>query len=209
MRVGIIVDGQSEVSALPKLKPQLEQASGNTIIGPIRAQIHPKASVVVIARVAVESIAILRAQRGAEKIVVLIDREDRQACPGDFAKRVLERILPSVAIPVDIVIKDRKFENWLVADVDAMLDMSARFSLSRGAVNSIRPNKADNTDAEALIRAAAIRGSYHKVKDAGRILGQADVSNMATNSRSFRKFLRCVGHPAYATQSRAPVDVGP
>ncbi len=208
MRIGVVVDGRSEFSALPKLKLQIEDISGNTIAEIVKADIHPMATAAVIARAAAERISVLQ-MRNVDCVVVLVDREDRPECPGALAEQIRERIQPRAPMPVAVVIKDRTFENWLVSDPDALLGMRARFAVSRGVVNSIRPNKADHIDAARALRVAARGHAYEKVKDAGRILERADVLRMAANSRSFRKFLRCVGHPAYATQSRAPIDTAP
>lgn len=205
MRIGVIVDGRSEFSALPKLNPQIEHLSGNVIADIVKADVHPMATAAVIARAASERIAVLQVRR-VDRVVLLVDREDRPECPGVLAEQIRERIQPQAPVPVLVVIKDKAFENWLVSDIDAILGMRARFALSNQVINSIQPNKADHVDAYSVLRSAAIHRTYDKVKDAGRILDHADVLRMAANSRSFRKFLRCVEHPAYSGQSKRPVQ---
>jgi hypothetical protein len=56
----------------------------------------------------------------------------------------------------------------------------------------------------ALLKRAAQGDAYEKVQDAKRILERADVLRLATNSRSFRRFLRVIEHPTYREQSAAP-----
>jgi hypothetical protein len=106
--------------------------------------------------------------------------------------------------PPIVVIKNRMFENWLVADVEAVKIQRARFRLSTAAERSIVPNKADNVAALEVLKTAAVRTSYSKVPDSQRILERADIQRIAANSRSFRRLLRVVGHPGYAGQSRLP-----
>jgi hypothetical protein len=45
---------------------------------------------------------------------------------------------------------------------------------------------------------------YNKTKDAPGITAKLDPLAMALNSRSFRRLLRCLGHPDYASQSARP-----
>lgn len=208
MRIGVVVDGRSELSALPKLKPQLEHVSGNTIAAIVKADVHPMATAAVIARAAAKRIEVLQIAR-VDYVVVLVDREDRPECPGALAEQIRGRIQAQAPMPVSVVIKNTTFENWLVSDPDVLLGMRARFAVSRGVVNAILPNKADHIDANRALREAVIGRAYDKVTDAERILDRADVLRMANNSRSFRRFLRCVGHPAYASQRRAPADSAP
>jgi hypothetical protein len=96
----------------------------------------------------------------------------------------------------------------LVADATAFSKHPARFRLSAADVRSVTHNNADDVDAAALIKRAIERaggpGPYNKRNDSRLILAAADVSKMAANSRSFRRFLRCVGHPDYSGQSRRP-----
>jgi hypothetical protein len=55
-----------------------------------------------------------------------------------------------------------------------------------------------------MLKRAAVRRDYDKAEDALRILTDAQPLRMAANSRSFRKFLRSVGHASYRTQSKRP-----
>jgi hypothetical protein len=203
MRIGLVVDGRSEFEALGRLKPRLDASTGHTLIGPVRANIHPKAHVSGIAAAAIEAIVVLRV-RHVERVVVLLDREDRQECCGALADRIAQEIRSKVSEPVDVVLNDRKFENWLVADVQAVQALPARFRLSRTIVNSITPNKADNVDADSVLRNAAVGQAYQTVKDSLRIFEHADLDRIAANSRSFRRFLRVIDYPDYRDQSRQP-----
>ncbi len=203
MRIGVIVDGQSEFVALREIFPLLAQDAGNVIIGPVKADIQPKAPTGVIARACIGSVSVLRS-RNVDSVIVLFDREDRPECPGQLAEMVRENLERQVGLSVHVVIKDRSFENWLISDPDAIRALPARFKMSNTAVSAIVPNKADNLVAIEVLQASTLSQSYQKVKDSVRILQKAEPLKMGSNSRSFRRFLRCIGHPAYQTQSRLP-----
>ena len=66
--------------------------------------------------------------------------------------------------------------------------------------------RADNIDALRLLKRAIESGvegrSYNKTVDAIRIMARVDPLEVARNSRSFRRFLRVLGCPAYRDQSK-------
>lgn len=203
MRFGFVVDGVSEFASLPGLFPRLVTDCPHVFLGPLRAPIPPTAPSATIARACLPAIRQLESRR-ADRIVVLIDREAATACSSEIAADVEAAVLAATGIGVTVVIKDRKFENWLVSDVDAVRGLRARFALAAADVNRIAPNRSDRADALAILKRSAIRSSYDKVQDSKRILQVAEPLRMAANSRSFRKFLRTVDHVAYRLQSRAP-----
>lgn len=201
MRIGLVVDGQSEVAALPNLYPRLEAETGHQFLRPVLAPIQPLAPPAAIARACGTRVSQL-ARRGADRVLVLVDREGRPECPGVLALEIQGR-LPQ-AVTTTVVIKNRTFENWLIADVQALLQQPGRFDVSAGMRSRIEPNHADSADALRLLQRAAIRTAYNKVQDSQRTLARAAPCEMASNSRSFRRFLRCSDHPLYRRQSRHP-----
>lgn len=203
MKIGLIVDGQSEFDALPLLRSQLESVTGNTIIGPVRADIQPMAPVGRIARACVDRFPVLKV-RNVELVIVLFDLESREECPGQLARSVKTAIGNRITVPVEIVLKHRTFENWLVADVAALRASPGRFDFGTHCERKIVPNKADHVDGYDLICRSIRKNQYSKVRDSVTILRNADANNIAANSRSFRRFLRCLGHPAYSNQSKQP-----
>jgi hypothetical protein len=68
-------------------------------------------------------------RRNHDVVVVLLDRETQNQGPAEIAA-ALEREFARKAygVPVRVVVKDRQFENWLVADLDA-LRQCRRFGL--------------------------------------------------------------------------------
>ncbi|MGI8643567.1 MAG: DUF4276 family protein [Thermomicrobiales bacterium] len=205
MRIGLIVDGQSEYEALPAIIPSLEEQTGHVIVHPVKADIQPKAPIGVIARACHKGIRAL-SLREVELVVILFDREDRSECPGELASLVGAVLDRQTDVPFSIVIKDQTFEHWLISDLEALEASPGRFHLSNATRRSIAPNKADQAPALTLLQAAVRNQAYDKVKDSKRILERADPMRVAASSRSFRRFLRYLEHPSYLHQSRNPAS---
>ena len=203
MNIGLAVDGQSERAAIPKLKNALESACPLRILTPVFFQSNPEASPAALAKTCASRIEILKVQ-GAAEVVVLVDREGREVCPGEFAAEIAQHLATLVDVTVSVVVKNRMFENWLIADVAALSAQPKRFAVSEGTRKAIEPNKADNLDGIDILKRCVIDGSYNKVEDSKKILAHADPRNIAKNSRSFRRFLRCLRHPDYVGQSQKP-----
>ncbi|MGH9834829.1 MAG: DUF4276 family protein [Blastocatellia bacterium] len=138
-------------------------------------------------------------------VVVLVDHEDRKDCPGDWAVE-LEKAFKSLGYQdVSVAVKNRKFENWLIADVNAFRKMKARYKMTKAFENAVRPDKADLVeDAERLINQIVIKSEYHKRRDAAKIAQLQELEEAGRHSRSFRRFLRLIGYPDYRDQSRKP-----
>jgi hypothetical protein len=203
MNVGTVVDGQAEALAYPALFRRVTIA-GVSLMSPIYADMQPKATVPQIIKAASSKLK-LAIDRGAHKVILLIDHEDRDGCCCTFAQSLtvgLKKFGFSNAIAV---VKNRRFENWLVADIEALEKMPARFELTQAFINAVQPNRVDNVkDAERLLDGICIRVAYNKREDPPKILARASESKIARNSRSFRRFLRVAGHPAYSNQSKMP-----
>ena len=200
MNVGIVVDGEAEFAAIGLLYGELKRDTRHTFLNPLKADIQPLAPIGAIAERCTRPCRQL-IMRGAGLVIVLIDRETRVECPGDLAAAIQSRVpMPEAAV----VIKNKMFENWLIADVDALAAQHARFDVSRATRRAVQPGKADNVDALMLLKRSVRRGGYDKVADAKRILAKADPLRLASHSRSFRKFLRATEHGSYIDQSQRP-----
>ncbi len=110
MRIGLVVDGQAEVFAVRELVNQLAIPHVQ-FLNPIYADMQPKATPHQIARSALNKCQIHLA-RNVELIVVLIDREDRGDCPSRFAANIRAAFVRLGLASIEVVVKDRKFENW-------------------------------------------------------------------------------------------------
>ncbi len=203
MRLGFVVDGRSEFSSLPIVLDKVRGSAPVTLLNPLLADIQPYAPIGHAIRVCRPALVQLAARR-VDEIVVLVYREERAECPGELAEDLRIGLQRCTSVSVAVVIKDRKFENWLVADPDALAAQHARCVLSQADRARIEPNKADSADAEAILR-RTVRGEYDKVADSKRILSEADLLRMAANSRSFRRMIRVMKISPYRHQSRRPV----
>ncbi len=204
MKIGVVVEGQSEFVSLPALLGEIEARTRHQILRPLRGAIPPLAPTGTIARACKPLIEQL-VGRGVGKVVVLLDLENRDDCAGDLALELedaLRRLCGDCEILV--VFKHRTYENWIVADLTALRQQRGRFVVSRRLASQVAPNRADSANAKELLGRAARGPAYHKIKDARNTMDLAEPSRIGKNSRSFRRFLRVVGFPQYRAQSRKP-----
>lgn len=132
-------------------------------------------------------------QRGANQCIVLLDREENNDCPGQFSLRLQNEYLQRGFENVSVVIKDRAFENWLIADPQSLMrGTHRRIQIHDRILRRIEGAGADNLNAIAVL-AGCINGGYHKRSDAIELCKLIDLSAAARNSRSFRKFLKSLG----------------
>lgn len=203
MKIGVVVDGQAESQSLRRILPKIK-APGRQLTDVAYAAMQPFAPPAQIARKAVAGLRILKA-KGVKSFVVLLDCEDASRCPVELARQI-EQALAKLEWPgVDVVVKTLKFENWLIADVDALRRMPARFRVTKRFERRVAPNKADNVvDAAAELGRLCQGAAYHKRNDPLEIAKHQEPRRIAANSRSFRRFLRVVGCRKYSKQSRSP-----
>jgi hypothetical protein len=206
MKVGVIVDGQAEYRSLDKMKGKIE--TSNDILTPLYVDIQPYSKSTLIAKRVKPHIRAF-ARKGVGRVIILVDLEDWPECASERADQIECAVRPVAEeagiMYCSVVIKNAIYENWLVSDIDNLLKMGGRFSVSASAQRQIAPNKADQCNALHILKAAAVRKEYSKVKDAIRIMNGLDPYSAAQNSRSFRRFLRVVGCRVYETQSKRPV----
>lgn len=205
MRIAVLTEGDSEWGSLPVIFPQLRQRSGNEFTQVMRLTVQPDGPVDKIARACKPLFKICTLKR-VDLAVIVLDREQRADSPGDIATKIADAVQKQGSPPfgVAVVLKDRAFENWVIADVAALKAQAARFKITSAMERSVVPNKADRVDAIGILKNAAIGKDYDKVPDARRTLGKSDVKQMALNSRSFRHFLHVVGDPDYVGQCQVP-----
>lgn len=202
-KIGIVVDGAAESQAL-KLLTQRINIKDTQLLKPRYTDIQPKATPRQIARKAMNTISILLAE-GAVKVVVLMDREDNAKCATELAKEIEEAFTALGGTNISVVIKNRKFENWLIADIDALRKLPNKFAITEGFRKRVAPDKADNVaDAEAALKSISKTNSYQKGRDDRLITEKQDEAKIACNSRSFRRFLYHLGHEKYEEQSKKP-----
>lgn len=199
MRVAVICDGDAEVEVLRVLLGKLV-INGVQLIGAAYADMQPSAPIAQVVAAARSRIEIWRA-RNASRIIVVIDREQSVICPGERAEALRNAFHGAGYQEVEVVVKDRKLENWLIADAEAVSTLN-NFSLPDNIVRRVETAGADSVqDAQRELERAG-RNGYSKRRDAIRIATISAIEVIEQRSRSFRRFLRHAGHPAYALQSR-------
>lgn len=201
-RVGVIVEGSGEVPAFKCLLPKI-RTPFELLEQPLRADMQPKATPTQVAASAKAAVTYF-VRRNVDLIVVLIDNEDHPNPPGFAAqlKTAFSARYPNVAF--EVVVKNTCIENWLIADIDAIKAQPKRFRLTDAVIKQVTPNKSDHVDAQSLFSKIAIKFDYDKGNDPTRITRLQDPIRIASNSRSFRRFLRVLEVPPYTNQSKTP-----
>jgi hypothetical protein len=195
MKIGLLVDGKAEFYGLPHLLPRL--GSPHVILSPLLCDIQPYASPAQIALAASKRFAILL-PKGVTLIVILLDKERRQECTGELVlaiEREARARLAALKSPaaVRVVFKVPMFENWLVADPEALRGMIGRFEKVERIAKQAAPNRADAVDALGLLKTCSKDRTFDKVRDGVAICKVLEPARAAANSRSFRKLLKELG----------------
>lgn len=205
MKIGIIVDGQAEYRSLQGICQRVD--TDYTVLKPLYADMQPNAVPAKIVRSAQTHLQIFAAKK-VDRVIICLDQENRAACTPAWA-RILERAFAASRArtginEIIVVLKVRMYENWLVSDVNALKTLGARFLITAAHEKQIVPNRADTANATQILKDAAQKVAYHKVRDAVSVGRVFDPYRGAANSRSFRKFLRMIGCKRYSDQSREP-----
>jgi len=203
--VGLVVEGESEIGAIPQLlrdsrarlaRPikfggQPEQCNNDVFREFIQHKIIPSVRAMVLKHVSL--------------IVVVLDREQRNQCPGILAQDIKEAIVEIMGVryhytgspPISVVCADRKLENWLIADPKGILAHKYIVKDLSRAVGS----KADGKDAITLLKHAYQPGRhYHKHMHAPKLASKvrAMQADVRSRSHSLDKLLRECGVPPLA-----------
>lgn len=194
MKIGIIVDGSEEQSTFGIVVSKI-QIEGIHIVKPLYASIAPKATPLQIAKAAESRIKILHAT-GVQKIIVSIDLEDLNECPGSRAKNLEEAFSKLGYKNISVVIKNRKFENWIIADIDNLKGHKL-FNVSNSMEGRLKNCDSIQDAVKELNKMKGVNGYYHKTKDGNSLAKSINPLNIAANSRSFRRFMKLIGHPNY------------
>lgn len=191
--IAVVVEGIGEIEAIKFYISKIDKTV--SVVGrPYHADLQPKANPRVIATAARPVINQLK-KRGVTKILIVIDLEDRP-CPLRFAQQLkgaFDEFYDGVEITP--VIKHHCFENWMIADPDALRALRKRFKNVEIIEAAIKKNGADAVqDPLGLLDRCSIKTEYHKTIDPSRIAAQQDIDRLAVNSRSFKGFVKELGH---------------
>ena len=188
MKIGIIADGQAEAQALGFLVERVKCGSAS-LIKPLYADMQPYAPLPQVVQAALGRLDFLT-RRGADKCIILLDRENNQDCPGDYSTK-LEMEFKKVGFQnVTVVMKDRTFENWLIADPRTLAKGGGKkISISDRIVERIEKVGADRINAIGVLD-GVFKDGYHKRIDAIELCKKIDPDMVGRNSRSFRKLIK-------------------
>ncbi len=197
MKIGLLVDGRAEYQALPHLLERL-RTEHPVLRHPLYCDIQPHASPSQMALAASKRFPILLDQ-GADFIIILIDKENRQDCTVELVRAVEREALAHLVeldpkARVQVVLKVSCFENWLVADPQALRDLPGLFEKIERIDRQVAPNHADSVNALKLLNGCSRQKSYDKRQGALAICKKLDPERAAANSRSFRKLLKTLGY---------------
>jgi hypothetical protein len=204
MKIAILTEGLSEFKSLPLLYPQLHQRmpARSKIVQTLKVSAQPDATFPQIVASCRPSLVI--ASRLSDMIIVLLDREQQQSCPGELSSLLEKEFTKATSTPVRVALKDRMFENWLISDIEALRSQPKRFAVDSAAERRISPDKADSVNGLVVIKRMVKNGQYSKTEDSERICRTARVERIAQNSRSFRHFLHVLGHDSYKDGCKLP-----
>lgn len=194
MRIGIIVDGREEQNTFGIITSKIA-IENIQILTPVYAPLAPKATPLQIAK-ALESRIKILCTKDVDKIVVTIDLEDLQECPGERALAIQKAIEKLGYIHVEVVIKNRKFENWLIGDIENLSGIK-HFSVSKAFAMQLKNCDAIPDAVKELSKIKANRLHYSKTKDGAALAKNINPIKIAQNSRSFKKFMKVICHPDF------------
>ncbi len=196
MRVAVVGEGLTEYHSVPTLAGRL----GNDVIRHVHFrgsnagfdwdQLFRKKIVPLVNAVATAC---------PDKIVVVLDREDRDDCPGDLAKRGLAIILKDCgyclgACAVGVIVANREFETIVFADY-AVVD---NLGCLKGPISQTFAVSTDSQNVLGWLKGHLKPGhSYDRPRD-GKILAQKmDLSSpvVLNRSRALRKLIKELSPP--------------
>lgn len=200
--VGLIVEGDTEFEALPRLHrrrligacPPLKP----TNLGGVGSQLTPTA----VGRLIAPKVIAHKAA-GRSKVVVCIDREQRDSCAPQFAREVLSAIRNEIAArgkdasDVHLVVADRAFECWLLAGAKE-LHSSGR--LANAPTHHCFEGELGEAQEKGVREISKLLGrKYEKTRDGPALFEALDFpaarahAGGGRGSKSLDKFLRALG----------------
>lgn len=200
--IGFVVEGDSDINAIPMLLKDIRIRLSNPIhFGgqPVQCD-DDKFREFVKLRIVPRVRAITL--KNVRLVVVIIDRESRERCPGEFAKDIAQTIVGTMEVrysykgspPISVVCADRTLENWLIADPKGIFTHNYIVKDLSSTVGV----KADDKDALTLLKEAFAPGHhYHKRIHAPQLACKVRTmrSDVRHRSHSLDKLLRECGVP--------------
>jgi len=190
----LVVDGQSEIRSFKK---RFQSDFGHAIPG---LRKHPgSGGIMTPAGYAQAALGILEfaLRQRFTRILCVTDREKRQESAEQYAARVREAILDALSSSTRhslkeldekllVCVADRKFENWIVADVEGITRCG---DLIRSGVEQ---DEFEGSNGEETLKRLMTQ-PYRKIKHAPKLFNHVRFDVASANSPSFRRFLNATG----------------
>lgn len=194
MRVGLVVEGDGEMRAVPTLiaRTGLELGLGSFAPRPIKAGNHVK-----LARPGeIERFALLAAsQPGAQLVLILLDIDDDCAAQlkSDFEQRT-NHLEARFGIPIRVCFCVREFECWFLECVVQLAASVPDFGWLN--VDPVQDPHGIRGAKEKLQERFAKH--YKPVSDQEKLVRGLDLPALYRSNRSFRRFVRALSGYEYA-----------
>jgi hypothetical protein len=207
LRIAVVGEGLTEYHCVPTVAGRL----GNDVI----RQVHFRGSNAgfdwdQLFRKRIAPLVTAVATAGPDKIVVVLDREDRTECPGDLAKRGLAIILEECGYcleecSVAVIVANKEFETILFADYSAVDSLQ----ILKGPVSQTFPATTDAQNVLSWLKGYFRSGhSYDKPRDGKSLAQKINLTDAAVQNRSraLRKLIKELTPPALS-QPALPPDI--
>ena len=195
-RIGLVVEGQTEYEALPKMLDRLR------VLHTTPSCFHGQGVDQPISSLAKDRIlphVRVQLAKGVQKVAVILDAELRATEPPHFRKSLSDQLRRLVrgtegqaaSGKVQVYLCVTKFENWLISDPRGICRSNY---VSRDISNTVRCH-ADQKDALALIRSVFTGGGHYKRAVHGPRLARfvrVEDSSVRQCSRSLKEFIQGV-----------------
>jgi hypothetical protein len=200
--IGLIVEGDAEFEAFPLLHKKKLVAGCPPLkpinLGGVGAERKPEGIAKLLAPKVIQHQA-----AGRTKVVICIDREHRTLCASGFATAVTEALRTELqrrgkpSTDVHVVIANRAFEAWLLADAKGL---HQRKVFKRTPNFHSFEGQLGERQLKGAVELTTLLGRpYSKTKDGPDLFTKLDFitarthANGASGSKSLDKFLRTLG----------------
>jgi hypothetical protein len=194
LRVAIIGEGQTEYYCIPKIAGRC----GHIVVGTaLIRMVSSDFDWEKLFELRIVPLVMAMLTKSPDKIIIVLDREDRAECPGELAQRGLLVIQAKCsyylgACGLAVVISNKTFECLLFADY-ALVD---RLPILRAPVSHNFPPATEGKGVLSWIKGVLRPGAaYHKIRD-GMYLAkhmEYERSEVQARSRSLLKLVRELG----------------
>jgi hypothetical protein len=189
MKIACIGEGPTEYTCLPTILGRL----GHVVVGTLTCNGCPENWEQAIRQKVTPRVFGL-AEKEPDKVLVVLDREDRSECCPDLARSALNLIsealrLRNVTCSVAVIVADRTFESILFADYENL----DRLTILNGPVSHSFGEATDGLKVLSSLKGQLQPGQRYDKVYHGKGLAQRlklDDANVLARSRPLRKLLK-------------------